>query len=112
MGRPQLRQEPTGRPAGVGRITVALSSGTALSALNSGMIAVALSTLRGQFNVDVPTVTWVILVFYLTSAVLQPLMGRLADQYGARRLFSIGMLIVAVAGGLGPFAPTLAWLCV
>lgn len=112
MGRPQLGQEPTGRPAGVGRITVALSSGTALSALNSGMIAVALSTLRGQFNVDVPTVTWVILVFYLTSAVLQPLMGRLADQYGARRLFSIGMLIVAVAGGLGPFAPTLAWLCV
>lgn len=101
------------KPAGVGAgwIVVALSTGTALSALNSGMIAVALSTLRGVFSVDVPTVTWVVSVFYLTSAVLQPLMGRLADRYGALRVFTAGMVIVAVAGLFGPFAPTLAWLC-
>lgn len=102
---------PTGRTAGVGWIVVALSTGTALSALNSGMIAVALSTLRGEFHVDVPTVTWVISAFYLTSAALQPLMGRLADRYGALRTFTVGMVIVAVAGAAGPFAPTLEWLC-
>ena len=102
---------PTGRTAGVGWIVVALSTGTALSALNSGMIAVALSTLRGEFHVDVPTVTWVISAYYLASAALQPLMGRLADRYGALRVFTIGMVIVAVAGAAGPFAPTLEWLC-
>ena len=96
----------------VGWIVVALSTGTALSALNSGMIAVALSTLRGEFHVDVPTVTWVISAFYLTSAALQPLMGRFADRYGALRVFTIGMVIVAIAGAAGPFAPTLEWLCV
>ena len=96
----------------VGWIVVALATGTALSALNSGMIAVALSTLRGEFHVDVPTVTWVISAFYLASAVLQPLMGRFADRYGALRVFTVGMVVVAVAGAAGPFAPTLEWLCV
>lgn len=96
----------------MGWVVVALCSGTALSALNSGMIAVALSTLRSEFSVDVATVTWVITVFYLTSAVLQPLMGRLADRYGAQRIFSFGMVVVAVAGVGGAFAPSLEWVCV
>ncbi|WP_448003498.1 MFS transporter [Agromyces bauzanensis] len=89
----------------------ALCAGTILSALNSGMIAVSLSTLRREFAVDVATVTWVISVFYLTSAVLQPLMGRFADRYGPRRVFTAGMVVIMLAGALGPFAPSLPWLC-
>ncbi|GAA1059192.1 MFS transporter [Agromyces bracchium] len=92
-------------------VVAALCTGTLLSALNSGMVAVALSTLRREFGVDVATVTWVISVFYLTSAVLQPVMGRLADRYGPRRVFAIGMWTVALAGALGPFAPNLVVLC-
>ncbi|WP_238476189.1 MFS transporter [Agromyces mariniharenae] len=98
------------RPPRSGWVIAALCTGTALSALNSGMIAVSLSTLRQEFAVDVATVTWVISVFYLTSAVLQPLMGRLADEYGARRVFAAGMAITILAGALGPFAATFGWL--
>lgn len=97
--------------AGPGWIVAALCTGTALSALNSGMIAVSLSTLRTEFALDVATVTWVITVFYLTSAVLQPIMGRLADHYGPQRIFTFGMIVVALAGAAGPFAPTFEWLC-
>lgn len=96
----------------VGWIVASLCLGTALSALNSGMIAVSLSTLRTEFSLDVPTVTWVISVFYLTSAVLQPIMGRLADHYGAHRVFAVGMVIVALAGVLGAFSPDFVWVCV
>ena len=97
--------------AGPGWIVAALCTGTALSALNSGMIAVSLSTLRTEFALDVATVTWVITVFYLASAVLQPIMGRLADHYGPQRIFTFGMIVVALAGAAGPFAPTFEWLC-
>jgi MFS family permease len=96
----------------VGWIVASLCMGTALSALNSGMIAVSLSTLRTEFALDVPTVTWVISVFYLASAVLQPIMGRLADHYGAHRVFTVGTVIVAAAGILGAVAPTFVWVCV
>jgi MFS family permease len=37
-------------------------------------------------------------------------LGRLADQFGPRRLQSLGFVLVIVAGVLGPFAPSFGWL--
>ena len=95
-----------------GLAVAGLSLGTALNPLNSSMIAVALVVLRADFGLDVATVTWVITSFYLTSAAGQPLMGRLADRFGPRRLFMLGMALVAVTCALAPFAPNFAVLCV
>ncbi|MET3920030.1 MFS transporter [Arthrobacter sp. UYEF20] len=95
-----------------GLAVAGLSLGTALNPLNSSMIAVALVVLRADFGLDVATVTWVITAFYLTSAAGQPLMGRLADRFGPRRLFMFGMAVVAVTCAVAPFAPNFALLCV
>lgn len=89
-----------------------LSLGTALNPLNSSMIAVALVVLRGDFGLDVAAVTWVVTSFYLASAAGQPVMGRLADRFGPRRMFMMGMALVAVTCALAPFAPNFALLCV
>src|SRR5438128_12697072 len=91
-----------------GLAIAALSLGTALNPLNSSMIAVALVVLRQDFALDVATVTWVITSFYLASAAGQPLMGRLADRFGPRRLFTFGMAVVAVSCLLAPFSPNFA----
>jgi MFS family permease len=95
-----------------GLAVAALSVGTALNPLNSSMIAVALVVLREDFGLDAATVTWVITAFYLTSAAGQPLMGRLADRFGPRKLFTLGMAIVAVTCALAPFSPNFALVCV
>ena len=95
-----------------GLAVAGLSLGTSLNPLNSSMIAVALVVLRADFGLDVATVTWVITAFYLTSAAGQPLMGRFADRFGPRRLFMLGMALVAVTCALAPFAPNFALLCV
>jgi MFS family permease len=89
-----------------------LSLGTALNPLNSSMIAVALVVLRGDFGLDVAAVTWVVTSFYLASAAGQPVMGRLADRFGPRRMFMLGMALVAATCALAPFAPNFALLCV
>lgn len=89
-----------------------LSVGTALNPLNSSMIAVALVVLRDDFGLDVAGVTWVITAFYLASAAGQPVMGRLADRFGPRKMFLLGMALVAVTCALAPFAPNFALLCV
>ncbi|MCO4273063.1 MFS transporter [Pseudarthrobacter sp. HLT3-5] len=101
----------TNRPR-PGLAIAALSLGTSLNPLNSSMIAVALVVLREDFALDVATVTWVITSFYLASAAGQPLMGRLADRFGPRRLFTFGMALVAVTCALAPFAPNFALVCV
>lgn len=89
-----------------------LSLGTALNPLNSSMIAVALVVLRADFGLDVAAVTWVVTSFYLASAAGQPVMGRLADRFGPRRMFMLGMALVAVTCALAPLAPNFALLCV
>jgi MFS family permease len=95
-----------------GLAVAGLSLGTALNPLNSSMIAVALVVLRADFELDVAAVTWVITSFYLSSAAGQPLMGRLADRFGPRRMFMLGMGLVAVTCALAPFSPSFALLCV
>lgn len=93
-------------------LTIAsLSLGTALNPLNSSMIAVALVELQRHFALTVSVVTWVITAFYLASAAGQPLMGRLADRFGPRRLFLFGMIVVAIVCALTPFAPSFALVC-
>lgn len=95
-----------------GLAVAGLSLGTALNPLNSSMIAVALVVLRQDFGLDVAAVTWVVTSFYLSSAAGQPLMGRLADRFGPRRMFMLGMGLVAVTCALAPFSPSFALLCV
>ncbi|MDF2050447.1 MFS transporter [Arthrobacter sp. Cr_A7] len=95
-----------------GLAVAGLSLGTALNPLNSSMIAVALVVLRADFGLDVAAVTWVVTSFYLASAAGQPVMGRLADRFGPRRMFMLGMALVALTCALAQLAPNFALLCV
>ena len=94
------------------RIVGGLAVGNLLNPLNSSMIAVALVSLSVEFGVPLATVTWVVSAFYLGGAVGMPLMGQLTDRFGARRMLSLGLVLVAVTSGLAPVVPTLALLVV
>jgi MFS family permease len=91
------------------RIVVPIVLGALLNALNSSMIAVALVGIQQEFHAG-PEVVWLVSGLYLATAVGQPTMGRLADQLGARRVFSAGLLFIMLAAVLAPFAPSLGWL--
>ncbi len=84
--------------------------GTTLNPLNSSMVAVALVTFHNDFHVALGTTTWLVSAFYLTGAVAQPLMGRLADLLGARRIFLSGLGLAAAVSLLAPLSPSFGWL--
>lgn len=86
--------------------------GTLLNPLNSSMIAVALFSLGAAFHVSLVTATWLVSSFYLAGAVGQPLMGRLADLIGPRRIFCLGLVLVGIASLLALWASTFGWLVV
>src|SRR5919198_4139957 len=92
------------------RLIGAVLAGTLLNPLNSSMIAVALSLIQSNFRVSVATVSWLLSGFSLAAAVAQPVMGRLADLFGPRRIFCTGLLLVGVASVLAPLAPAFGWL--
>lgn len=99
-----------------GPLLVAVSSGVLLNPLNSSMIAVALVSLRQDFHASFAAASWLISSYYLASAVGQPVLGRLSDRLGRRRVFLGGLGVVALASLAAPFSPSLgvllAWRCV
>ena len=89
---------------------VAIALGTILNPLNSSMIAVALVAVHVDFKVSIGTSTWLVSAFYLVGAVGQPLMGRLADLLGGRRVFVSGVALAAIVCALAPLSPSFGWL--
>ncbi|MCT1903597.1 MFS transporter [Oceanobacillus sojae] len=79
--------------------------GTLLNPLNSSMISVALTRMQHEFSLTFADASWLISIFYLASAAGQPLMGKLSDMFGPKKLFIAGLILVAAASLLAPFSP-------
>ncbi|WP_138417638.1 MFS transporter [Aquibacillus sediminis] len=79
--------------------------GTLLNPLNSSMISVALTRIQHEFQLTFTDVSWLISIFYIASAVGQPVMGKLSDMFGPKRLFLTGLSLVALTSILAPLSP-------
>ncbi|MFM9414495.1 MFS transporter [Peptococcus simiae] len=93
-------------------VVTGLSLGVMLNPLNSSMIALALYSIQQDFALPLATVTWLVTAFYLASMVGQPLMGRLGDMAGHKRLFLFGLSLALLAALGGAWAPTFVFLLV
>ncbi|MEG3614312.1 MFS transporter [Isoptericola haloaureus] len=87
----------------------ALGSGTILQGLNSAVLAVALVSIGADLGTG-PATAWIVSALYLSAAVCSPTGGRLADLFGPRRVYLVGLAITLVASVAGPFVPSLEWL--
>jgi len=73
---------------------------------------VALPRLQEVFHRDFAEISWAVLVFYLVSAVAQPVIGRVSDLVGRRRLFLTGLATVFAASLLAACCTDFGWLLV
>lgn len=77
--------------------------------LPQSVVVPVLPALQESYNTDQVTATWMITGFLLSSAIATPLLGRLGDSYGSRRILTI-VLLVLIAGCVGAaLAPTIGW---
>ena len=86
--------------------------GSALNPVNSSVIATALVAIAAAMHVSVGRTSILISSLYLTSAIAQPTAGRLAEEFGPRRVFLAGIAIVFAGGLLGGFAQNMTLLVV
>ncbi len=75
---------------------IILIVGVFMSALDNGIIASALSSINYSFHVGEVQGTWGITLYTLGMAISTPIVGKLADKYGRRRLFLIEITIFAI----------------
>lgn len=69
------------------------------------ILGVSLRTIAEDLGSDVATIAWVMTAPMLAQAVSAPLLGKLGDLHGHRRVFLIGFAIATVAA----FATARAW---
>jgi MFS family permease len=84
--------------------------GSILNPINSTIVAVALVPIGVAFGAPPSQTAWLVSALYLATALGQPVVGRLIDLFGPRRLFLISTSLVGLAGLVGTFAPNLGVL--
>ncbi len=101
-----------GRNAFSWRFTAPLLVGSSVNAINSSLIATALVPIAAAMHVAVGRATVLVAVLYLTSAIAQPTGGKLAEEFGPRRVLLAGAAIVGIGGVVGGLGQDLATLIV
>ncbi|HEX5406126.1 MAG TPA: MFS transporter [Pseudonocardiaceae bacterium] len=94
------------------RFVTPLFTGAALNPINSTLIATALVPIAPTVHVSVGQTSVLVAALYLACAAAQPTAGKLAEEFGPRRVFLAGIMIILVAGVIGGLARNLTALTV
>src|SRR6059058_2425488 len=85
----------------------AVSFGLFMIMLDNTVVNVALPTMEKDLHVTLASLEWVVIAYALTFAALLITGGKLADLYGRRRIFVVGLAVFtlsSLACGLAPSA--------
>jgi len=78
--------------------------------LDNTVVNVALPSIASSFNVSLSQLEWVVVGYALSFATFMLTGGKLADRYGRRKLFIIGLVIFTGASLACGFAPSVDFL--
>lgn len=100
----------TAKPGFDRRLLPPMMLGSVLNPINSTIISVALVPIGDALGAPISQTAWLVSALYLATSLGQPVVGRLIDVFGPRRLFLLSTSLVGVAGVLGTLAPNLGVL--
>src|SRR5579883_250673 len=107
-GKVETSSQEIGAPVeGDGYKWVALSVttvGALLASIQGSALLIALPNILTELQASFLTIMWVLLGYLLITTVLTPIIGRLADMWGRKRLYNGGFLVF----GLGSLLSGLA----
>ncbi|UCC86002.1 MAG: MFS transporter, partial [Anaerolineales bacterium] len=90
-------------------LTVALLLGTFLASIEVTVVAAAMPSIVESLG-GLALYPWVFSSYLLTQTVSIPLYGRLADLYGRRMVYVVGVLLFLVGSALSGLAPSMEFL--
>lgn len=86
-------------------VYTALLFGTFITIEAAAFQAPALPSITRDFGIQINLGALIIIMYSLALTVFAPIMGKLGDQYGRKRVLTIGMLIFAVSEFIAAWAP-------
>jgi EmrB/QacA subfamily drug resistance transporter len=80
--------------------------------MDNTIVNVALPSIQREFHATVAGLQWTIDAYLVVLASLLMLSGSMADRFGRRRTFQLGLVIFTLGSLLCSLAPSLVWLVV
>lgn len=80
-----------------------------LAALEQTIIATALPPIAADLG-GFDRISWVVTAYLLSATCVTPVIGKLSDLYGRRRLFGLSIVVFLVGSAFCAMAPSMDWL--
>ena len=80
-------------------------------ALAQTAVIPAMRSMAQSLHTSTETVTWVLTGYLVAAAVLTPVMGRLGDMFGKRRMLAVALVFFGAGGAVAAVAPNV-WIVV
>jgi EmrB/QacA subfamily drug resistance transporter len=93
-----------------GWVLVLTAVGSLMAALDTLVVAAALSTIRVDLGASIEELEWTVNAYNLSFAVLLVTAAALGDRFGRRKMYAAGLAVFAVASAGCALAPGVGWL--
>ncbi|MEW6242411.1 MAG: MFS transporter [Chloroflexota bacterium] len=91
-------------------VLLAVSMGVFLATIDGSIVNISLPTLVSSLQTDFALVQWVVLAYLLTVTTLMLGIGRLADIYGKKPIYTAGFVVFTIGSVLCGLSPSIHWL--
>jgi DHA2 family multidrug resistance protein len=92
------------------KVLISVMFGIFMIILDSTIVNVAFPTLRREFGASLADAQWVLSIYVLALGVTTPVSGFLADRFGIKRMYLLGLAIFVIGSFLCGLAQSLGWL--
>jgi EmrB/QacA subfamily drug resistance transporter len=89
-----------------------LAAGVGAFALLQSLVIPVLTTVQHELHTTQSTATWVLTAYLLSASIMTPILGRLGDMIGKKRIFVATLVALAVGSLLAAVAPSIGVLIV
>src|SRR6516165_9412045 len=96
-------------PAEVRVIVIGALLALFLSALDQTIVATALPPIAADLG-GFTLISWVVTAYLLTSTCITPIVGKLSDLYGRRRILNLSLILFMIGSALSALAPSMPLL--
>jgi EmrB/QacA subfamily drug resistance transporter len=89
-----------------------LAAGIAAFALLQSLVIPVLTTVQHELHTTQGAATWVLTAYLLSASIMTPILGRLGDMIGKKRVFVATLVALAIGSLLAAVAPSIGILIV
>lgn len=97
------------------KVLISVIFGIFMIILDSTVVNVALRTVQSAYGVSLASTQWVVSIYVLALGIMTPLSGFLADRFGIKRIYVVGLAVFVFGSFLCGIAPSVSsniWLLV